>query len=102
MGHNTSQWLLCSEYVWPASLVKFDVLTNQRVDQSVFFTELCLEEDVLLADLLHLFFEQSQLLCLQPVHLRTFSLALVLLTCNYGIIVISYITFRVELSLTKK
>lgn len=56
------------------------MLTNQCVDQSVFVAKLCLEEDVLLADLLHLLFEQCQLLCLQPVHLRTFSLTLVLLT----------------------
>lgn len=70
------------------------MLTNQCVDQSVFFAELCLEEGVLLADLLHLFFEQSQLLRLQPVHLRTFSLTLVLLPCNYGIVVIPDVTLR--------
>lgn len=94
-GHNTSQRLLrsYSGYIQPASLVRCVMLTNQCADQSVFFAKLCLEEDVVFAELLHLLFEQRQLLRLQPVHLRTFSLTLVLLAWNYGIMAILYVTW---------
>ena len=50
-------------------------ITNQGVDECIFFTELCLKKRVLLAELLHLFSELGKLLRLQPVHLRAVSLA---------------------------
>lgn len=55
------------------------VEAHQAVDERVFLAQLRLKERTLLTELLHLFAELHQLLRLQAVHLRAFSLILVVL-----------------------
>lgn len=52
---------------------------HQAVDEHVFVGQLRLKERALLAELLHLLSELRQLLRLQAVHVRAFSLILVVL-----------------------